>query len=516
MTSLDDLIPDWRTYAKFEPLYKPLAVLVAGVFAAMYVVTAIPRIFYPYDLDFIEDSMLMQAWRFAQSLPVYAQPGIEFAPHVYMPLYTWLGGEIFKLTGPGFLPLRLLSFTATLITAALVYFIAYRECRAGSEARPRWIGFVCAALYLGGYRLSGFWYELARVDSLYVMLAMGGVAMGIYARPDGSLKTRLVLSALILALAFFTKQTGLAFAAGAAVYLILPNDAGWAAIRLRAIIFIAAFAAFALIPLFTFNAFSGGWFFYHTFSIASGDPVEISRVFHYVASDLVGGMGGLVVMGTVAAILVSRRAGRGALREQPWLIMIAIAIIISGVGRSSVGGNLNNLMPVYAFLCLTPALFLKEWNGGFRPPASHAPIALLILLQFGLGVYNPLRYIPSAEMRASGDRLIQKIAGIDGAVWVMMHPYYALLAGKVPSAQMATLWYIHEWQNLPFPEDMAGRIRTRYYAAIISDETPFETDPELQSLISLYYSPVERLDPSSSPLAPVGFPVRPTLIYRPK
>jgi len=497
MKSLDDLIPEWRSYAKIEPLYKPLAVGVACLFAAMYFVTALPRILYPYDLDFIEDSMLMQALRFAQGQSVYFQPSIEFVPHVYMPLYTWLGGLIFRVTGPGFWPLRLLSFTATLVTTMLVYLIAYRE------GKTRWLAFVCAALYLGGYRLSGFWYELIRVDSLYVALAMGGATLGIYVkRPVGW-----IASALVLALAFFTKQTGLAFAAGVAAYLFLT-------VRLRATLFVAAFAAFTLIPLFTFDALTEGWFFYHIFRLASGDPVEVGRIFRYLGAELIGGMGGLMVMGTAAAILVSRRARWGTIREGSWLMMLLIAVVVSGVGRSSVGGNLNNLMLVYAFLCLAPALFWREWSASRSQ--SSTLVAILIVAQFVLGIYNPLRYIPTTEMRQSGDRLIQKIAAVDGEVWVMMHPYYAVLAGKDTSAQIATLWYIHHWQGLPFPEDMVERIRAQHYAAIISDETLFETDPDLQSLITSYYSPVEQLPSSFSPLAPVGMPVRPVIVYRPK
>ena len=77
--SFDDLFPEAQTYAKFSVFYKPLALLAAITFAAMYFVTAIPRVFYSYDLDFIEDSMLMKSLRFAQGLPV-------FAAHAYTPL----------------------------------------------------------------------------------------------------------------------------------------------------------------------------------------------------------------------------------------------------------------------------------------------------------------------------------------------------------------------------------------------------------------------------------------------
>ena len=53
------------------------------------------RVAYPYDIDFVEDGMLMQALRVAAGQPVFIAPNAEFAPHVYMPLYTWLGGLAF-------------------------------------------------------------------------------------------------------------------------------------------------------------------------------------------------------------------------------------------------------------------------------------------------------------------------------------------------------------------------------------------------------------------------------------
>ena len=37
-----------------------LSSVVALLFVGAYLLTALPRIFYPYDLDFIEDSMLMR------------------------------------------------------------------------------------------------------------------------------------------------------------------------------------------------------------------------------------------------------------------------------------------------------------------------------------------------------------------------------------------------------------------------------------------------------------------------
>jgi len=165
----------------------------------MYFFTALPRLAYPYDLDFDEDSILMESLRVAQGQPIYIPPNATFDPHVYMPLFFWLGGALLKITGPNLIPLRLISFAATLTTTFLIYYIAQRE------SKSQWISIAGAGLFLGGYRINGFWYEVVRVDSLFVALMVGGFALGIYA---GNSRARLVLSAAVLARAFFTKQPG--------------------------------------------------------------------------------------------------------------------------------------------------------------------------------------------------------------------------------------------------------------------------------------------------------------------
>jgi len=496
-----------------------VAVVAASLFAAMYFVTALLRIFYPYDLDFIEDSMLIQSLRFALGQPVYIAPSIEFVPHVYMPLYSWLGGLLFRVFGVSYVPLRLLSFAATLTTAALIFYIAQRE---GGE---RWLAFVCAGLYLGGYRITGFWNELARVDSLFVALSMCGLVLGLYARPEGSSKTLRVLSAaVVLALAFFAKQTALAFGVGLAVYLLMT-------LGRRAWVFIGTLVGIIAVGLGVLNTATGGWFAYHTFLIAGADRVEIGRVFHYIGFELFGVMAGLSVIAVVAAGIGWRRSGVGVLRSQPWLLMIGVAAIISGTGRASVGGNVNNLMAVYALLCIAPALLWKEIHREAAKDAKNtksilAPFAssrlssgkaaivtAVVLIQFALGAYNPLRYIPTTQMRESGDRLSERIRSIDGEVLVMMHPYYAWLADKGPSAQIAEIWYLHAWSGVPLPQDFVDRIRERYYAVIVSSESMFETDPEIQGLIEQYYVRAEMID---GPPTMTGMVVRPSVIYVPK
>jgi hypothetical protein len=491
-------------------LPKILAMLAAGFFMGLYFSTALPRLIYPYDLDFLEDSVLMEALRFANNLPVYIPPNVEFNPHVYMPLYFWLGGLLFKLGGPSLLSLRALSLAATLTTTLVLAWIAQRESGRG------WVAFCCAGLFLGGYGISGYWYELARVDSLFVTLTLCGMAMAVYA---GGSYRKLILAALLLALATFTKQTGFVVGAGMALYLFILN-------RRQGVLFASVFGGLTVLPALLLNALTHGWFFYHVIHIGGADPIEMSRLVSYIKDKVFGVMAALSLTTLLAAFAGVRRTGLGVLRDQPWFIGIGIAIVISGLGRIRVGGNLNDLMPAYTLLSLAPAILIPRDEAGSTLKGSTGQgiwlrwrewlIVGLILGQFALGKYSPLPYIlPTPAMRESGDRLIQRIASFNGPVFVMMHPYYNLLAGKQPSTQIATLWYVRYRGALPLTDDIVSRIRNKYYSAIISDESFFETQPDLHALITSYYFPAETLGISQAPFTNTGVVVRPSIVYLP-
>lgn len=475
---------------------------VAAVFAGMYLATASMRVFYPYDLDFIEDGLLLTSLRLANGQPIFVPPNAEFVPHVYMPLSMALGSLVFQLTGPSFWPLRLLSLAATITTAVLIYWIARRE------SGLSWLGWICAGLFLGGYRITGFWYELVRVDALFVTLALAGVTVGIY---GANSPRRLVGAALLLALAFWTKQTGLLLGVALALYLFIKTGR-------RAWLYALTFGLLTVMPLAVLNRWSQGWFLYYSIHIAGVNPLELGRVLHFIGGELLGVMAGLSLMTLIGGFLALQRSGLRVIQQHPWYFFIGVAVIISGLGRASVGGNLNNLMPAYTWLCLAPALCWQAWQNrsDFRSPWREVLIPLLILIQFGLGMYNPIRYLPTPAMRGSGDRLIARIASIQGEALVLMHPYYAWLAGKAPSAQIATLWHARERGQLPLPQDFVDRLKNHHYAAIISDQSLFEIEPALQQLLDTYYRPAETLTLDDAPPTNTGLIVRPAVIYVPR
>jgi hypothetical protein len=367
---------------------------------------------------------------------------------------------------------------------------------------------VCTGLFLGGYRVTGFIFELARVDALAVALSLAGMAEGIYAKES---RRGQIGAGLLLALAFWAKQTGGLVGAALGLYLLLARGRqSWP--------FWLTFLGLTIPPAAALNAVTGGWFFYYTVEIAGANPIEPGRIANFLGPELVGAMGGLTVMAIGAAWLHTRHAGLRNLWRAPWLMMIVAAVIISGLGRASVGGNINNRLPAYALLCLAPALLWTAWAYNPRLPGRLllGIVTVLALAQFALGIYNPWKYVATFSMRNQGEALIRTIAAEQGEVLVMMHPYYATLAGKAPSAQIAALWHARRRGQQPLPADLTARLQSGYYRAIISDESLFETEPALSRLLEKHYTPARHLSPDEAPPTSAGMVVWPAVVYRAK
>ncbi len=494
--------------------WRRLGLVVALAIITGSLIVAWLRISYPYDLEFIENGMLMQAWRMAQGLPTYLPSNAEFVPHAYPPLYPWLGSWLLRLSGPAYWPLRAFSLLATITTALLLFGVARRESKDSAIAAAT------AALFFLGNRVVGGWYELARVDALFLALVMAGFVLAVY-RPYSS--AALVASALALTAAFFTKQQGVFFIIVTGCYLLwVRQTQAWP--------FLAASVAATVLTFTWLQQATGGYFAYYVFGIQGGSSdLQALRLFRSLALDFGGSMTALVAVCALAVLLAWRRLGWRFFVVQPWFLFTAAAIAVALLGRTSVGGNLNHLMPAYALLCLAPALLWAELIQRPEPPRRWASWALAgaLALQIGLAFFNPVRSVtgntlplqltPTAAMQDAGDRLIARIAAVDGRVLVVQHPYYALMAGKEPAVQISALWHARNRGRDPLPDDFAGWIRNQEAAMIIANESDyFETDPAWVDLLNTYYHPAETLALNEAPPTLTGVIVRPRTVFLPR
>jgi len=315
-----------------------------------------------------------------------------------------------------------------------------------------------------------------------------------------------------MGLAVMTKQNGFLFAGLVGLFLI------WR-VKQKAWLYAIAFILTAVFPILIYEGVSDGWFSYYVVDIAYINPLEPIRVWHTVTREILGSMGWLVVMLLAAAIICWRKGGWRFFLLSPWTVLIGAAVFISLAGRSSIGGNANNLIPGYGLLCLSPALLEAELRS--RPIVSWL-IHLAVLGQFSLTLFNPIpnkptQFFPSAEMRSAGDTLVEMVRDTDGAVWVMMHPSINVMAGKEPEVHIQTLWHARLRGQLPFPSDLTKRIINQEFSLIISDESAFfEDEPALTNLLDEYYQFERRLEDWESPPTLSGPVIRPSIIYSPR
>ena len=122
----------------------PVLTCIFGLaYVALFTWTAWNRLFYPFELEWMEGAMVDQVRRILDGLPLYVEPSIEYTPFIYAPLYFYLSAALSALMGIGLEPLRVVSISATFGCFILLALIVRRESQS-------WL-FACVAagLYAG-------------------------------------------------------------------------------------------------------------------------------------------------------------------------------------------------------------------------------------------------------------------------------------------------------------------------------------------------------------------------------
>lgn len=249
------------------------------------------RIASPWPLEWMEGASLQHAIRIAHGLPLYAAPSAEFIPYLYPPLaYVPMAAAV-GLLGSSLWVGRLISVIAAAGSVACVFVTARRS--AGSAA----IGCWAAGVYALGFGYNGAFWDLVRVDSVFMLLVLLGIER---------LSARSYATGLIwLVLGCFAKQHGVVFLAAAAGGLL------WTEGRRVGQQLMAAVGAL-LAGTAALQANSGGYYLKYTASVPAGQGLEPKLLLSYFAVDV------LVYLPVLAALSVAGfwRARRAA--EMRW------------------------------------------------------------------------------------------------------------------------------------------------------------------------------------------------------
>jgi hypothetical protein len=423
------------------------------------------RLPYPYDLEWMEGGMLLHARRLLDGQPLYGPPGLEFVPFLYTPLYPAVVAALARLFGLSYTLARLVSTLST--TGALV--LGYRAARTAGAGRVA--AAAAMAAVVAAFPFVGAWYDLARNDQLFLLLAIAGLYV-LWARPS---RAGAVLGALLLCASYFAKQTGLAVLAAGLVGITIWR---WRLAWVYALTAAAALGGLVALLGWKTHGWFGAWVWqaharhaFYTRRALLETPLTLLK-----QAPAVWAAGGV----TVVAAVVQRRLGRTHLF---WLVVGAAGAGIACIGFGTVWAHYNAYIPGVFF----PLVALGTLAG------TGTPGRLLVLgalaVQLGTTFYNPARFCPTAAQRRAGNHLLQRIADAPGDVFIPYHPYYPVLVGKAPT--------LHRMGVLDAPAAGFGRPRGldealaegRFRTAILDQRTNWAEWP---TLLGRYHI-VERL-----------------------
>lgn len=464
MTSLTLNLP--KTILRSLPqVLRALVLFGAALFVLAYLIVAIGRMAYPYELEWIEGGNLQHVERVLSGKPVYVEPSLSFTAFLYPPLYYYASATVALILGPSFFSLRLLSFLSSLGCFVLLGAFVKRET--GST----FCAFISAALFAAMFSITGFWFDLARVDSLFLLFILGSIYLLRFS--EGWLSS--VLAGALMTLAFLTKQSALVVAAPLGLYCVLLKR-GWCRIA-----FPATFLVLGGVSLLGLNRATNGWCAFYLFGMPSHYPIMKSRLFTFWTRNLLHEL----PLGCVLAFACLCRLGaRSEWKRAAFLLALAAGLLgASWCSWPHAGAVANVLIPAYAMMAIFFGLGIhmlqalsspSPGNGSDKEAWADAAISFLCLCQFLVLVYNPLIHIPTRADRAVGDRLVQKVASFGGEVYIPCHGYLANLAGKPSYAHAIAVLDALDAESVMstrLQDGIAEAIRQRRFDAIILDGT---------------------------------------------
>ncbi|MDQ6694537.1 MAG: hypothetical protein M3014_08975, partial [Chloroflexota bacterium] len=165
----------------------------------------------PWQFDYDEGINLNVSLLLAAGKNIYPHNGPDaFLSAPYSPLFHLLVAPFTWVTGPSFAAGRALSLACTICIAILLAYVVWRATKVWA------LGVVSGALWLS---LSPVivWSSFYKQDMLALFLGLAGLSWALTFTQG----RRLYVAALLFALAFYAKQTGLSAATATALWLLL-------------------------------------------------------------------------------------------------------------------------------------------------------------------------------------------------------------------------------------------------------------------------------------------------------
>jgi len=355
------------------PLKRPFAVLATALVflfslysVVQFMACVSERLAAGSALEPNEDVCLDLIARAGAGAPLYGTPDFQYASSCYPPVYFHASYAAETLTGikGSFTPARLISILATIATCFLTYF-AIRACDLTMLSR-----LVAVGVFMASYETVDCWYDLVRVDALWLLFLAGAFwiqCLNSTWRSD-------VGVALLLCLAMLTKQTTLFYLP---VFLAngFTRSRRWPALLVAGLPVAALGAAAAL----------NDQMWRYTVTMLGHQDLIPNRIEQFVRLCLP------TMIVTVVGILLAFKSGgyRSPLGFR-CLLMYGMALGSGVLASLKIGGSVNHFIPFFYFTGVIAGLVLDAARKSLPThprwhTAALALIALQCVLLFNLG-----------------------------------------------------------------------------------------------------------------------------------
>ncbi|HEY4119468.1 MAG TPA: glycosyltransferase family 39 protein, partial [Byssovorax sp.] len=381
-------------------------------FLAAYVFIVAKHLAYPYEIEWMEGGVVDAVHHILGPGRLYEAPTVEYTPFIYAPLFFWVSAALSAVLGEGLFTLRLLSFVCSLGATALVAVLVHKETRSAL------FSFLAAALFLATYRAGIGFLDLARVDSMFVLLLLAMVyVLRWYPSRRGQ-----IAAAALGALAFLTKQSAV-FVVGALAFGHLAFE------RRRGLPFALAAPAFGALAFLALNVFYGGWAYYYLFWIPRQHPSHWEEAYLFWTDDLLRPLS-IVALAALAYVALGEGKGR-----RVYGAALVGALVMGVQGRVHAGGWANVEIPLFAVLAVTGSIGLHTFAERAAQGRGRAVALAAVAAQLAMLAYDPRKSVPTIADRAAGDQLLESLRKVDGPVFLPAHGDLLVRAGKEPIAQ---------------------------------------------------------------------------------
>ncbi len=451
---------------------------------------ALSRAGYAFELEWMEGSMADHIRILSGGGNIYAAPSLDFVPFIYAPLYYVICYPAALLWGNALFAMRLVSLLSFGLTLLLIYKWVFKETGVAAYS------FISIAMFTACFEVCGAWYDIARVDSLALLLIMSFF----YILRFGRFKYNQVIAALMLTLACMCKQSNIVAAAPLIIFLAFQD--------FKKHIPLISISALSLVcAVFYLNYRSDYLFGYYAYYLPSMHAIDKSLIAGFWFGDLLPKIPFLIILSCFFLIKLY------FIKSADFLFYASLAfgmVLSSWLARIHEGGYLNVLMPACAAFSLISPLALKKITDSPSVNYENEKIDIslccglsklsfayaVLLMQFLFLLYNPCVHIPSKEDEAAGKSLIDKIKSFNGEVYVPYHPYLVFMAGKSgPAAHHMAVFDILRADKgginyRLINEAVSGYIASKKAEAIILDNLNFthiELVKKFYSLKSLIF-----------------------------